>query len=162
MGDFQPYYFDPRWVIFIRPVTLPVITTYGEKLDGPRYMAELYAGTDILSLAPIGPPVPFLGGAGAGYFLGGTRAIPTVTPGGTATFEVRVWDSFTGATWEKAYVRARGGTFRVVTGGAGSPPSLPANLAGLKSFFLDVPEASTFALGVIGAAALLVKSRGNH
>jgi hypothetical protein len=46
----------------------------------------------------------------------------------------------------------------VTTGGAGSPPSLPANLVGLTSFSL-VPEPSTYALLALGAAALFLRRR---
>jgi hypothetical protein len=91
--------------------------------------------------------------------------IASVAPGANAVIELRAWDGTKGATYEAA--SAAGGGFYVgksaqitiATGGSGTPPSLPANLVGLQSFAIAVPEPSTIALGLLGAAALLIRRR---
>ncbi len=61
------------------PVYLPDYTT---KLTGPAWMAGLSAGTTSTSLAYIGNATPFLTGAGAGYFNGGTTTLAGFLPAG--------------------------------------------------------------------------------
>jgi hypothetical protein len=127
-------------------------------LAGSNFQAILYAGPDAGSLAPIGASAAFFTGAGAGYFSGGSRTIGTVAPGASAFVQVRAWDTTSGATWDTATVRGSSTVFSVGTGGGGTPPAPPSNLVGLTSFSL-VPEPSTIALGVLGAAALLLRRR---
>lgn len=142
-----------------RTVNAPVFHTDGTtRLSGPGFQAQLYAGPSASALTAVGNPAPFLTGAGAGYFQGGSRTIPTVAPGAAATVVVRAWDTATGATWEAAGIKGESGAITVTTGGAGTPPSLPANLVGLQSFSL-VPEPSTIALAILGVAALFVRRR---
>lgn len=129
-------------------------------LDGNTYMAQLYAGADEASLAPVGAAVPFLSGAGAGYWAPTARQIASVAPGSPAAVQVRAWNTTTGADWDSALIRGESAVLTVTTGGAGAPPSLPAVMTGLESFSLVViPEPSTIALGVLGAAALLFARR---
>jgi len=136
------------------------------KASGAAYMAQLYAGPSASALAAIGSPVPFLTGTGAGYWRSAALAIPSVAPGGTASVQIRAWAASAGATYEAA-LAANGGTGQsailnnIVTGGAGSPPSLPTDLAGLSSFAITgvVPEPSVLALGVLGGLALLIRRR---
>jgi len=136
------------------------------KASGAAYMAQLYAGPSASALAAIGSPVPFLTGTGAGYWRSAALAIPSVAPGGTASVQIRAWAASAGATYEAALASGSGfGTstpiLSVVTGGAGSPPSLPTDLAGLSSFAITgvVPEPSVLALGVLGGLALLIRRR---
>jgi hypothetical protein len=136
-------------------------------LAGTGFVAQLYAGPDANSLAPIGATLTFRTGAGAG-FLNTTgqdtaRIIPTVAPGAQAVIQVRAWDA-SYASYEAA--AAAGGkagasaNLTVTTGGAGQPPSLPANLVGLQSFSLSVvPEPGTLALVALGACALFLRRR---
>jgi NOL1/NOP2/fmu family ribosome biogenesis protein len=132
-------------------VNAPVFDVDGvTKLDGGAFVAQLYAGASADNLSPIGGAVSFFSGAGAGHFSGGTRIIPTVTPGGVAIVQVRVWASAWGSTYEAAWA-AGGDTgvsemFEVVTGGDGAPPSVPANLVGLKSFQLVAATPPTIPL----------------
>jgi len=142
-------------------VDAPVFNVGGvTKLSGTTFQAMLYAGaqtTDATSLSAVGTSIGFRTGSGAGYFQTGVtydRTIASVAPGATATLQMRVWDTTTGATWETASIRGASGLINIVTGGAGSPPSLPANMIGLQSFSL-VPEPSTIALGVLGMAGLV-------
>lgn len=142
------------------PVDAPVFNVDGTtRLDGNQYMAQLLAGADEASLAPVGAPAPFLSGEGAGYFGGGTRLVDGIDPGASAVAKVIAWDTTTGSDFESATIKGESGTITIEElGGDGSPPTLPANLVGLQSFSL-VPEPSTIALGVLGAAALLFARR---
>jgi hypothetical protein len=130
---------------------------------GTWFVAQLYAGPDANSLAPVGGTLTFRTGAGAGFFNTAgqdtTRTIPTVAPGANAVVQVRVWDAFF-TSYEAAVSRGGGfgtsGHFTVATGGAGAAP---ANLVGLQSFSLlampPVPEPRTPLLIALGAALLL-------
>ena len=104
---------------------------------GTSYLVQLYAGTNASSLAPVGAAVGF---AAPGRFPTGVRTISSVPAGQVATVQVKVWETAYGATFEQAL--AAGGktgasdVFTTLTGGAGSPPSLPVPLTGLRSFAL--------------------------
>jgi hypothetical protein len=139
------------------------------RLDGGAFLAQLYAGPAGGTLAAIGTPTPFLSGAGAGYFGGGSLAIPGVAAGTTADLQVRAWDASGGSTFADA-VNAGVSTGMsdlltgITTGGSGSPPSAPSPLTGLTSFSLTggnvvVPEPSTIALGLLGAGLLVFRRR---
>jgi len=141
----------------VRTIDAPV-SGPGGLLAGSGFTAQLWAGANANSLVAVGNGSPFLSGGGAGYFNGGSIAIPGIAPGSAAVLQVRAWDDSTGATWATATVRGQSATLTITTGGAGSPPGLPANLTGLASFSI-VPEPTTIALGVLGAAALLLRRR---
>lgn len=134
---------------------------------GSAFVAQLYAGPVGGALLPIGAILPFRDGTGAGYInitgVDPARTITTVAPGAAADVQLRAWQSSAGATWEAA--QAAGGKWGASptltlasTGGAGSPPGLPVNLVGLGTTVM-VPEPSTIALGLLGAAALLIRRR---
>jgi len=133
-------------------------------LGGTGFMAILYAGATATSLAAVGPAVPFRTGAAAGYVdlsgdpTAGTRILPGVVAGANAFAQVRAWDISSGATYDVASIRGESAILNIPTGGAGSPPGLPANLTGLQSFSL-VPEPSTIALAALGAAFLILRRR---
>jgi hypothetical protein len=143
----------------------------GTKLGNANFVANIfYSATQNGSFTAItDPAAPFRTGTGAGYWNFGTdftRVIPGIAGGGSAWIMVRVWDSTKGADYAtaKAAGSAWGDSnaFQVnPLGGAGSPPSVPAVLAGLQPFALTnaVPEPSTIALGMLGAAALLLRRR---
>ena len=112
------------------------------RLSGPGYLGQLYAGATAESLAPIGPAVPFLTGANAGYLSSSpsaVRVIPSVAPGGTAFVQVRYWDASQGAGASFEAALASGGktgqsaVLQIQTGGAGEPPSFPPYLQALQS-----------------------------
>jgi len=136
------------------------------RLAGTAYLAQLFAGVDANSLQPYGAALTFRTGAGAGFFnttgVDTSRAITTVAPGAVATIEVRAWEAAGGTTYDSAvaggFKAGISSAITVTTGGAGSPPSLPANLVGLTSFSL-IPEPSTYALLALGAAALFLRRR---
>jgi len=132
---------------------------------GSNYLAQLWAGPDANSLAPIGATLAFRDGVGAG-FLNTTgqdtvRVIPTVTPGGVATVQIWVWDGSKGATYldsmHNGGATGKSHIFTVTTGGNGEPVALPANLIMLTPFSVSgcVSEPTTLALGALGLGALL-------
>lgn len=141
-------------------VNAPV--TQGGTGVGSDFMAQLYAGADAGSLAAVGSPAAFVGN---GYFSGGVVNVPGIAPGATGTFQVRAWNSAAGASYSAAAANPSGivgesNVFTVQTGGAGQPPGPPASLTGLQGFeVVPVPEPTTIALGLIGAAALFLRRR---
>lgn len=113
------------------------------RLDGVGYSAQFYAGPTPDSLQAWGNVVPFRSGAAAGYWVATTqtiRYVETVEPGSQAYVQARAWDASAGATYEEAVASGgRTGTselLHITTGGAGTPPTLPAVLMGLPSFSL--------------------------
>ena len=95
----------------------------------------------------------FRTGIAAGYFWSSSQRLPNVPAGVAGWVQLRAWDASAGATYDAA-VRQMGRSgasaiLRIVTGGSGTPPSLPPPLAGLTSFRLEVPTApSVVALNV--------------
>lgn len=137
------------------------------------YVAQLWAGPDAASLAPVTAPVPFRDGAGAGYWNPGAETpavVGSVAPGAVAFVDVAAWDANYATLGDALAAGAAAGTYsgvagnallEIATGGAGSPPSLESPLAGLQAFSISaVPEPSTIALALLGAAALFLR-RGN-
>jgi len=110
------------------------------------------------ALTPLTPTTTFRTGAAAPYVTAVAVDVPGTTPGGSGTFRLR---AFVGSSYDTASVRGESADFTVAgLGGqpASGPPLTPPNLNGLQSFAL-VPEPSTIALGVLGAAALLIRRR---
>lgn len=139
-------------------VNAPVFNVGGtDRLSGSQFKAQLWAGASEATLAPVAV-ADFRTGTGAGYFVGGSTTVPGIAGGNSAVIQVRAWDSATGADFNSAGLKGSSKSFTVTLGGAGNPPSLPAALVGLESFSL-VPEPSTIALALVGAAALLFRRR---
>jgi hypothetical protein len=136
----------------------------GAPLVGTNWVAQLYSGADANSLTALTDPVvrfrvPTT--TSPGTWSGATRALPGFTSGQTATLQVRVWDGNLFANYAAAV--AGGGIYGLSTPftytvpAAGSPPAA-FFMEGLRGFTL-VPEPSVIALGVLGAAALLLRRR---
>ena len=73
--------------------------------EGTNWLAQLYAGPDAGALAPVGEPVTFLTGDEAGFFNTGSNAVryvESVTPGGLAVVQIKMWMASSGATFEEA------------------------------------------------------------
>jgi len=87
-----------------------------------------------------------------GYVTPITVSIPGTNPGDTVTLQFRAWG---GASYETATEFGSSPSFSVATGGGVNPA---ADLVGITGFQM-VPEPSTIALGVLGAAALLFRRR---
>jgi len=81
--------------------------------------------------------------------------VPGVAGGSQATIVLRAWE---GASYDSASIKNQSAPITITLGGGGQPPAVPANLVGLQGFNL-VPEPSTMALGLLGAAALLYRRR---
>jgi hypothetical protein len=140
-------------------VDAPIFDNAGAKLDGSNYMAQLYAGpsgTAEASLVAVGAAIPFLSGAGAGYFTPAVRTISGVDSGANAAVQVRAWDVTSGSTWEAATIRGQSSVIDPQVLGGGTTPA--TSMSSLQSFSL-VPEPSTIALGLIGAVALVFARR---
>lgn len=127
-------------------------------LAGADYWAQAYVGTTPDSLAPVGSPVNFRTGAAAGYISSTIVTVPG-KPGGTQVWvEMRAWQA--GANSYEAAVDGGllFGKSDPVQLTLAEAPNTPPDMVGLKSFSL-VPEPSTMALGLLGAAALLLRRR---
>lgn len=125
-------------------VDAPVLDTDGTPLAGDGFRVAMFAGPTESLLMPVGPGIPFQTGPLAGYWSNlptNVRHIPTVSAGGIAFVQARAWVATDGATYADALAAngrvGRSNIVRVQTGGAGSPPSLPATLEGLESFQLS-------------------------
>lgn len=133
----------------------------GLNVSGPDIVAQLYyssSETDIFT--PVAyPPAPLRTGAGVGYWNPGdlTRVLDGIAPGETARLQVRVWDSALYGTFEDAEAaggpRSLSGVFSVLTGGVGSPPSLPAYMQGLQPIPY-IPEPGTISLALMGGMVM--------
>jgi len=143
----------------------PVSDSAGVLLSGAAYLAQVYAGTTESSLAPVGSPVAFKVN---GLFSAGKLLIPTIGQGVKAFVKVGAWEAAGGATLEAALAAGKqtgfSGVVSVTTGGDDLvPPATPANLVGLTSWSLKpgtvIPEPTTIALGLLGAAGLLLRRR---
>ena len=148
-------------------INAPIYMPDGTTPAGSSIVAQLWAGTSADSLSPVGAAVSLInsGGNPTGFFVGGSREIPGITPAGGAAFvQVRAWEG-TFATYQEA--AAAGGLTGAsavlnlaATGNpTASPPGLPVNMLGLTSFSLQVPEPATFALLGLGALGLLIRRR---
>jgi hypothetical protein len=165
--------FAPRVVgLYDAPVYLDCVGL-GPKLEGSRYLVQLYAGPTQTSLAPVGNPLPFLTGADAGYWADTVVTVNRVDANGRAFFQVRAWDTAYGPTYEA--VVANVGYFGVSSTLAFNPtvaPDLPAPLYGLSSFAVVhpliggnsscVPEPSIVLLAVLGSVPFLLRRQSNR
>ena len=150
-------------------IGLPVGSTAygGALLQGNNYVMALYAGPAGISdpsLLTFVTSTTFRTATGnvlpAGLIISVFDVpIPGVAADSVATLEVRVWDNRTGATFDLASTTGRSGVFQSQPlGGSGpSGPVLPPDMTGWSSFSLSIiPEPSSFALGLLGALALLI------
>jgi hypothetical protein len=109
-------------------------------------------------LTALTPPTTFFTDPGAEFLLNPVDVtVPNVAGGGSATFRVQAWDtqlgSYTAALAANG-LRGESGDFVNKVGGGTLPPENT-----VFTGFTMVPEPSTIALGVIGAAALLLRRR---
>lgn len=106
-------------------------------LSGSQYVAQLYAGSALQLLRPVGNPQPFLSGLQAGYLKPVVLALPGVPPHAEAVVQVRAWDAARGVSYEEA--RALGGKFgksQVFTAQTGLT-NAPGYLTNLTAFTLQ-------------------------
>jgi hypothetical protein len=131
-------------------------------LVGAAFLAQLYAGTTADSLSPVGVSVPFRDlVAAAGYVANSTVSIPSslIATDGKAWVKMAAWEAAGGTSIEAAQAAGKKyGWSLPIQVTPTSPPAAPANLVGLQGFAL-IPEPSIMALGLLGAAALLIRRR---
>src|SRR2546421_4304357 len=68
------------------------------------YYAQLFAGTNAAenALAPIGAPVSFLSGPGAGYVRSSNIRLAALHGGQKVYLQLRAWEKVAGASYEAA------------------------------------------------------------
>ncbi|HVV73530.1 MAG TPA: hypothetical protein VHI52_18800, partial [Verrucomicrobiae bacterium] len=136
-------------------VNAPVYESDGiTKCSGSQFMAELMAGPSADSLATIAM-TGFLTGTGAGYFDGGTPAIPTVFYGSLAWIQIDVWNTASGSSFAQAKASGlpnswwQSGVFTAWTSSPFVTPSPPGEMLGLGTspvYLNSGPEPSALAL----------------
>lgn len=155
--------FGNKNTISTPPIDARVIGVDGNPVAGTAYWAQAYVkltGADDSSYAPVGTAVNFRTGNNTGYIV--TSTVTTSFAGGTEVdVQMRAWAAAGGTSYEAA----RDGGFEY---GFSNPvklavavaPNLPQDMTGLASFQLQIiPEPSTLALGLLGAAAFFLRRR---
>jgi len=132
-------------------------------LDGANgWVVQAYVGADAGSLAPVGSPVEFRTGAAEGYFAGG--AVDAGVANGTSVMvQIAAWNTNDGADYATAAANMGAvGMSGIVSVTVDGPPNTPPNLIGLEPWTVSaevIPEPSTFALGLLGIGALMLRRR---
>ena len=133
------------------PITL--LTADGDRVPvGTDYLAQLWAGPSADAITKVGDPVGFA--PVAGYFNGGNRDVEAAIAGGNGD-SVIVIQAYKADTPSMVGLSAPITIAAANLGGGTVPPSV---LSGLASFAI-VPEPSTIALGLLGAAFLFLRRR---
>jgi len=151
---------------------LPINLADGSQAKGPNYSAGLwYKGAQVGSWYTLA--------ANGRFTSGGGVEVPGTTAAGTAEgLTVRAWDTTTGASYDAATLKGESTPFSNPLGGGTTPPP---KLINMPTFALSgtagpgpvtpgpvtpgptpgpvIPEPSTVALGILGAAALLLRFR---
>jgi len=140
-------------------------------LAGTNYLVQLYfvSGTSTsiteANLNPVDITAKAFRAVGQsdGIWVGGNKTLTGVTAGNSATLQVRAWDGATGATSYAAALTAglTTGKSSLFTYTVPVPPTSPGQfyMEGFQSFTMIIPEPTTIALGVLGAAGLLIARR---
>ena len=149
-------------------VDAPVLRPDGSGA-GPSATAQLFlvSGTGASrTYTPIGQTTTFREPTAANPLLAAyvvpisSMIVDNAAPGSQISVVMRIWE---GANYDSAiwYGQSNNGVPITITLGGdipGAPTAVPANLIGLAGFTL-VPEPSTIALGILGAATLLFRRR---
>ena len=146
------------------PVTRPDGTGAGAGITAQLYLVG--AGG---VLTPLTPTTTFrTTSAAAAFFVTEINpfVINGILPGQPATVRMRAWETAAGsyetASTSSTFLRGESNDVTIPQLGgtpAGGAPIPTPSLNGLQGFQLIVPEPSTMALGVLGAAALLFRRR---
>lgn len=137
----------------------PVLDAMGNNAS-TAYQGQLWGSTtETGSFAPIGTAQPFFGDIpdeGAGFILGPIVTVSGVLGKAEYWVELHAWK-----TADPTGEYGKSAPLKITLGGddgSGGVPGFPASLEGLQGFQM-VPEPSTIALGLLGAAALLLRRR---
>ena len=160
-------FFNNRTSTGDAPVSRPDGTGAGAGVTAQLFLVSGTAGSE--TFTPLTPATTFRDtSAAARFFVNAVDVIvPTIPAGSPATFRVRAYETAAG-TWDaanapgSAFLRGESGDVTVAQLGGITPTGgiVPTpDLAGLTAFTLVVPEPSTIALGILGAAALLYRRR---
>jgi MYXO-CTERM domain-containing protein len=142
---------------------VPVGSTYQAEL---MYAPDGTAAADFATMAVRqGNPASF--GPISGYFSAGGRTIDSITPpGGFGLFQVRVWATAHGTSYNEVIYKvcAYIGASPILRVDTANPligePNAGLVAAGLTGFNLSIcPEPSALALGILGAATLFLLRR---
>ena len=155
-----------------RGLTGPNNTTYNAPVDGPTVgaTAQLFlvtgaAGSEVFT--PVAGMQSFRPSPNNAFFVEPVNAVVPGQPAGTSglQFVVRAWQ---GASYDTASIRGESARFTVGPLGGENPAGGPAipqpdlggpNGVGGFTGMTVIPEPSTIALGLLGAAALLYRRR---
>ena len=149
---------------------LPVNLSDGTQVKGGDYKAGLwYKGAQVGDWYAFSAIGRFTSGAGID--------VPGTKGGDTVSVTVRAWDTRSGASYDAATIKGESAGFDSTLGGGTTPPP---KLVNMPTFALSgaggpgpgpgpgpttptptgvIPEPSTIALGILGAAALLFRLR---
>ena len=131
---------------------------------GPDYTGELFVVSGATPGVIAASKTPFRSGSELAQRYVTTVsevAIPGVDAGGNVKFRFRAYKTSAGS-WDAAgNDRGASADFSIASGSLGGGLTPPANLVGITGFSVGgvIPEPSTIALGVLGAAALLFRRR---
>jgi hypothetical protein len=144
-------------------INIPVNLPDGTTGPGPAYSAQLFV-VNGSTLTPVANSLTTFQAPGSGAAAALSRYVQPVvasvpgSPGGTAlTMRIRAWQT-SGGSFDAALTRGESANFSVTLSAApATPADLPSSIAGFN--LVTIPEPSTIALGVLGAAALLIRRR---
>jgi hypothetical protein len=141
------------------PVSRPDGTGAGAGVN-----AQLFLVTGGSTYTALSPATTFrTTSAAAAFYVQQPAAavtVPGVAAGQSATIVMRAWEGAVGSSYDTALLRGQSQPITITLGGvpAVGAPIQDAVLTGMQPFAL-VPEPSTMALGLLGAAALLYRRR---
>jgi len=168
LAEYQILFFTPN------DATTPTNPVFDSdnvtKLAGSAgWVGQLYVQVGTGAFSAVGSAVSFLNSSTAGFISGPTITVAdsTVTAPTTGAYQLRVWNTANGSTFETASVApgAKFGTSSSVTVTlqgynpfTQTPPISFPTANGFASFSV-VPEPATIALGLFGAAGLFIRRR---
>jgi hypothetical protein len=127
--------------------------TEGNKAGAGCYIA-IFSGADAVASTSGGATI-FSLADDPGFFDGGIGNVPGLADNAPATFTAIAWKG-DGTAAGMAAALEKGTVTWTQNTGANSPPNLPSPaVLNLPSLLIPIPEPTTIALGLIGAAGLL-------
>jgi hypothetical protein len=144
-------------------INAKIVDNAGAGALTPPYSAGLVVDSSGTFTFVPGSAAAFKTGAAAGYIAPSVLTIPGHDVNTSVTLRVI---GFKGDTTDAAAIAALGGNHALnfglsnpVTVTLGGGTVLPPDMVGLTGFAISVPEPSTIAFGLLGAAALLIRRR---